>query len=397
MKRYLCWLAVLGIVALPDWASAGRPGRVGGIGRPIFARPIFARPIFARPILARNMYVGQMYDRQAYAPPVYSTPVYSDCSQVSAQPPVHAVPNLMLAPPRVETSPRSATPTPAPAPKPKGTGTGDSGATRPPANGSVRPVAGSDTGVSPMPPKQENPNPPKKVDPPAATPDPLPKFPEVVIPKDIGPLPKLEVPKEPDFTAIPAAKGAVAEPPKKAPPVAVPDPLPDPNLKLPPLDFPKDNGPKLPPLPGATATAAPAPAPAFPEPLIPSPSVPVIPDPAKPESLPSLTLPPDVPLKKESTSKSSPLAGGAREMTVNVFAATGEKPTGFYRTVGFYNHTARDLNLTIEGRAVKLPARTYLHAKLAATFTWGQGDQPLTRETVPDGSAGVDVVFRSAE
>jgi hypothetical protein len=43
---------------------------------------------------------------------------------------------------------------------------------------------------------------------------------------------------------------------------------------------------------------------------------------------------------------------------------------------------------------VKRPAKTYLHAKLAATFTWGRGDQPATRETVPDGSAGVDVVFR---
>jgi hypothetical protein len=82
-------------------------------------------------------------------------------------------------------------------------------------------------------------------------------------------------------------------------------------------------------------------------------------------------------------------------MTVSVFAATGtERPAGGYRTVGFYNHTDRDLNLTIEGRAVKLPSRTYLHAQLAPTFTWGHGDRPAASETVPDGAGGVDVVFR---
>jgi hypothetical protein len=80
---------------------------------------------------------------------------------------------------------------------------------------------------------------------------------------------------------------------------------------------------------------------------------------------------------------------------VSVFPATGtEKVTGGYRTVGFYNHTARDLTLTIEGRTVKLPAKTYLHAQLAPTFTWSHGDRAATRETVPAGAGGVDVVFR---
>ena len=56
--------------------------------------------------------------------------------------------------------------------------------------------------------------------------------------------------------------------------------------------------------------------------------------------------------------------------------------------------TNRDLALTIEGRAVKLPAKSYLHAQLAATFTWTHGDQPAARETVPAGAGGLDVVFR---
>ena len=84
-------------------------------------------------------------------------------------------------------------------------------------------------------------------------------------------------------------------------------------------------------------------------------------------------------------------------MTVSVFPAGGPEPAGVYRTVGFYNHTDRDLSLTIEGRAVKLPAKTYLHAQLAPTFTWGVADRPAARETVPAGAGGLDVVFRSVE
>jgi hypothetical protein len=131
--------------------------------------------------------------------------------------------------------------------------------------------------------------------------------------------------------------------------------------------------------------------------MLPSPALP-LPEPKKPESLPSLTLPPDpviIPTKPESTSRSSPLTGGKRELSVSVFPASGtEKAVGVYRTVGFYNHTSHDLNLTIEGRAVKLPAKNYLYAQLAPTFSWSQGNQTPVRETVPAGASGIDVVFR---
>ncbi len=80
---------------------------------------------------------------------------------------------------------------------------------------------------------------------------------------------------------------------------------------------------------------------------------------------------------------------------VNVFpVVSAEKAGGGYRTVGFFNHTISDINLTIEGRTVKLPAKMYLEAKLAQTFTWGYGDRPAASERVPDGAAGLDVVFR---
>jgi hypothetical protein len=149
----------------------------------------------------------------------------------------------------------------------------------------------------------------------------------------------------------------------------------------------------------ALVPAIPAPAPP-PEPLIPPLSVPMLPDANKRDPLPSLTLPPDIPVapekKTDSTSRSSPLTGGgAADITVNVFPAKGAAASAVgYCTVGFYNHTKRDLALTIEGRSVKLPAKTYLHAELAATFTWTHGNRPAMRETVPDGAGGVDVVFR---
>jgi hypothetical protein len=294
-----------------------------------------------------------------YCPPVQCIPVYPmhpyPMSPGWAYPQTY--PRGPFPPPRVETGSNAATPTPAPAPGREAAG----------KRSPVRPAAGSDAVPAPMPPRVGDIEPPRKSDAPMTKPDPLPKFPEVVIPADLGPLPKLELPK-----------GAVGETNKIAPREVAPPPTP----VLPPL-----------PTPNGTAKPTAAPPPDFPEPLIPSPSVPVIPDPAKKESLPSLTLPPDVP-PRESTSRSSPLTGDRGRASVSVFPVSGRAPAGGYRTVGFYNHTRRDLDLLIEGRAVKLPARNYLYAQLAATFTWGQGNQPPVRETVPAGAAGVDVVFR---
>lgn len=323
MTRYLCWVAVLGMLALPDWASACWPRWV-----------------------ARHSY----YDQPVY--PVY--PVYPECCpQPCCPPPVCAnppVPAYPMAPPRVEAVPKAA-------PAPSGMG---AVSPRKMPQSPVRPASGTDTAISPVVPATPS---PKKADAPAAVltePSPLPKFPVVDIPKDLGVLPKLDVPKTPDFAPIPVPK-----------------------------EMPKEN----------VLPAVPTPAPPLPEGLIPSPAVPEIPDPTRPSSLPSLTLPPDSPTApKNSTSRSSPLTAERQgETTVSVFpaqAARGEFHGEGYKSVGFYNHTARDMNLTIEGQAVKLPAKSYLYAKLGPTFTWGHGDSPLVREAVPAGASGVDVVFR---
>lgn len=384
MTRYLCMVAVLGVVAVPDWATACRPLWGGSV---VYSQPVYhSYPTY--PVCV--------------PPPVYACPpIYPEY----AYPPPSAP---ALPPPRIETIPRTAIPEPAP-----GSGLGSRPGIRPPVVEPVRPAAGMTLPAAPTAPK------PDKVDPPAVVPDPspLPKFPEVKIPKELGPLPKLDPPaktdpkpkeKEPEFRPIPvpAAKGMdplpTLELPKtdapKVMPVAPPEPAPAPSLpdgKLPPLELPKEVAPKAAPAPAAPTTGAaiPSAAPPIPDPLIPPIDVPLIPDPKK-DGLPSLTLPPDTPVGG-TTAKSSPLTGARREMTVSVFAASGEKVVGpGYRTVGFFNHTARDLDLTIEGRAVKLPAKSYLHAQLAPTFTWNHGGGQAVRETVPAGAAGVDVVFR---
>jgi hypothetical protein len=366
MTRYLCWLAVLGVIAVPDWASACRPGRVGRVYVPA---PVFFAP------------VAPSYPAPARCGP----PVLVPCP-----PPVLVCPSTDM--------PAPTTPRPLPPPK-----------VDPPPGPAVPSAAPS---VS--------------VDPPT-----LPKFPPVDIPKDLSPLPKLEVPKEPDFRPVPpagkkdgttgskepAALGSPpgspppASPPPASPPPASPPPGSSPPGSLPGSPRPLDTASPLPPLPPPTAdtpavpTAAPPPPP--PEALVPSPTPPLLPGDRRPEALPALTLPPDYPLVPssavsptgDSTSRSSPLtaapAGAKREPVVDVFLAgpTTNARDG-YKSVGFYNHTGQDLSLTIEGRRVRLPAKNYLQARLGSSFTWGYGDRAVTRVTIPESSPGLDVVFR---
>jgi hypothetical protein len=190
--------------------------------------------------------------------------------------------------------------------------------------------------------------------------------------------------------------------PESAPPAAPPKAEPvAPRLEFPtgPAPSPAGDSPKpgaevKPPpleLPGAAA-AVPAPAPA-PDTLIPAAGVPAL---KNPDALPPLTLPPDAPVAPDSSRstevKSSPLSG--RDLRVTVFPATGGAAAAGLRKVGFYNHTTRDLALTVEGRTVALPAKTYLRAQLPPTFTWTCAGRPAARETVPADAVGVDVLIK---
>jgi hypothetical protein len=136
---------------------------------------------------------------------------------------------------------------------------------------------------------------------------------------------------------------------------------------------------------------------------IPNPMVPTSPpEPKKPspsgEGFPPLVLPPEgsgspsgvVP---PTTVRSSPLNGGTKPQ---IFPAEGELAADGLRKIGFFNHTDRDINLTIDGKKVTLPQKSYIHARVGATFRWSHADNPVTTTTVPGGAAGLEVLFRES-
>jgi hypothetical protein len=177
------------------------------------------------------------------------------------------------------------------------------------------------------------------------------------------------------------AKPETAAPPEPKP--AAPDPKPAPKAPAPKADTPKLVVPQVPT--PAAPTGAGSEGDKIP------PLIPRLPNP----DMPPLTLP-QVPLEKPnkgtSTSKASPLTDAPR---VDVFPVDGPPPAGptAKRSVGFFNHTDRDLKLTVEGETVTLPRRHYVSATVPATFAWKlDGDERRTE--VPAAAPGVEVVIR---
>ena len=214
--------------------------------------------------------------------------------------------------------------------------------------------------------------------------------PIVTITPGVPPLARPEA----DPLVRPATSGIATPMAAPAPmtPLTIPDPM-----------VPKTAPFVSPPLPGSSdskpvPSASPSPAPASPGLDLPL-SIP-LPEPRKvpgggKEELPPLVLPPEgaggpsgvIP----NTSRSSPLTGAIK---VQVFAAGGTIANASIRKIGFFNHTDRDLDLVIEGRAVKLPKKSFLHAEMPVKFTWKHSDRPAELATVPDGAAGLDVLFK---
>lgn len=218
-----------------------------------------------------------------------------------------------------------------------------------------------------------------------------------------------QMPPPPPLSDDPLVKptGGVASPmPAPAPmnPLTIPDPMvPVKPMKEPEPKPMKDADPSakppvvLPPIVLPDAPAKPMAAPSGPDPL---PAIP-LPEPKKvpmgksgKDDLPPIVLPPEgtgtssgvIP----STSRSSPLTGAIK---TQVFAASGGAVSGTLRKVGFFNHSDRDLDLVIEGKAVTLPKKSFLHAQLPVKFTWKAAGGDSVSTTVPETATGVDVLF----
>jgi hypothetical protein len=233
--------------------------------------------------------------------------------------------------------------------------------------------------------------------------------------------PGMPSPVELDPAVKPAAGNNAVPVPAPAPmsPLTIPDPVvpksPPKSDDLPPLTIPDPMVPKSPP-----KSDVPPPL-TIPDPMVPkspakvTPEAKPMPAPASPDNVPAIPLPeprkapkgsdgkddlPPLVLPPEGTgtssgviptvSKSSPLGVAIK---VQVFAAAGTA-TGTLRKVGFFNHTDRDLDLVIEGQSVKLPKKSYLNAQLPKKFTWKAAGNDANATTVPDGAAGVDVLFK---
>ncbi|HET6576444.1 MAG TPA: hypothetical protein VFG68_22785 [Fimbriiglobus sp.] len=228
----------------------------------------------------------------------------------------------------------------------------------------IFPVAPPNYSVLPAPTVQVEPAAPPPAKPEPTKPNPAPAAPRPV------------APGVPPGTAA-ADPGGAVKPTEFAKPESAPPPEPKPTPKP---DIPKLQVPQV-PLPGAADT------PKTEDVKIP----PLVPRLSNPD-MPPLTLP-QVPVEGgTSTSKASPLTGTAR---VDIYPVDGPPPAspGAKRKVGFFNHSNRDLTLTVEGESVTLPRRHYVNARVPAAFTW-KLDGAERQTEIPAAAPGVEVVIR---
>lgn len=202
----------------------------------------------------------------------------------------------------------------------------------------------------------------------------------------VAPMPMIAVPEPPMFKPVDPIPAVPADPFKAK--SVEPSPLKSPD------------GPTL-TLPGAPEPAVPSPAPAPTAKDIIPPMVPRLPESAVPkpsgvssDPLPPLVLPPEATPMGSTSKYSPPIAVPKSALQVKVFVAAGAGGRPGLSKIGFYNHTESDIALVIEGRAVTLPRKTFIHAEVPPTFRWKYADEPERTATVPAGAVGLDVLFR---
>ena len=133
-----------------------------------------------------------------------------------------------------------------------------------------------------------------------------------------------------------------------------------------------------------------APLPKMPQPAAEPGRFPLVPRvPGGEGGLPPLRI---VPPAEPSTSRSSPLAD---RPAFEVVPVAGVGPAaGALRSVGVFNHTDRDVTLTVEGETVTLPKRSYVTASVPRKFAWKLDAGAPQATEVPAGSPGVEIVLR---
>ncbi len=221
------------------------------------------------------------------------------------------------------------------------------------------------------------------VAPPTVTQDP-PAKPEAAKPE----VPAAPVPKAPTgpIAPMPGVPRTAIDPPESSPAEAVRIPATVPVIPVTPstpLAQPRPVEPAGALIPEPIKLPAPVAPPGRLPPLVPR-------IPGGDGGLPPLRI---VPPPETSTSRSSPLSDRTSFEVVPVSGAASISP-GPLRSVGVFNHSDRDVTLTVEGETVTLPKRTYLTAVVPRTFTWKLDDGDAQSTAVPAASPGVEIVIR---
>jgi hypothetical protein len=104
----------------------------------------------------------------------------------------------------------------------------------------------------------------------------------------------------------------------------------------------------------------------------------------------------DKPLPKEAPKTDAPKKDAPVGKAVEQFVipADGKGEPRAEVKVGFFNHSDRDIALTVNGESVKLPSEEYVTLRLPRTFSWAEKGAKATDVVVPPDADGIEIVFR---
>ncbi len=191
-------------------------------------------------------------------------------------------------------------------------------------------------------------------------------------------IPKLDVPAMPSKTA--PAKGPGAAP-----------------FEIPKFEeVPKATTPKLPPVTGEPIVPVlPKLDLQLPPPTVPPPSV--APAQFAQPTVPDFKAPELDGLSSTSRYLSRETAPRPQSIRATLVPVVGNVPAGKNRlfTVGVYNYTASELALTFDGRAVKLPARSWVQVEVPQEFRWRVGNETEQTSTIPPDAASLELLLNS--
>jgi hypothetical protein len=111
--------------------------------------------------------------------------------------------------------------------------------------------------------------------------------------------------------------------------------------------------------------------------------------------LPGEPVEPDLPAPRPAGGRKEPAADAGKAVEQFLIPADTKRaePRADVK-VGFFNHSDRSIELTVNGESVQLPSEQYVTLRLTRTFTWSEKGQKGNDVVVPPDADGVEIVFR---